>query len=78
MLGKLIVQSYTTLIEIGLWFFVISGLVSGYMANGILGALVGLVGSVLFAAVFMGAFLILGDIHRAVLKIEESATKKAQ
>lgn len=72
MLSKIVVNLYTILLEIGLWFLLITGFFAGYQANGILGAILGLVAAAIFGAVFFGAFLVLNDIRARVKVIEEN------
>lgn len=71
MLSKLVVNMYTVLLEIGLWFLLLGGAFSGWQAQGIGGAIVGLIGAAIFGAVFFGAFLVLNDIRATVKAIEE-------
>lgn len=71
MLSKIVVKIYTVLLEIGLWLLLLGGLIGGWQAQGLLGAIIGLVGSAVFGAVFFGAFLVLNDIRSRVKAIEE-------
>jgi len=76
MLTKIIVGAYETLIEIALWLFLIGFLIAGWVFgsevfdNGVLGAIVGLLGGFIVAVMFFGAFLILIDIRSSVKAIE--------
>ncbi len=70
MLSKIIVNIYAVLLEIGLWLTLLSGLIGGWQANGFFGAIVGLIVSAIFGAVFFGAFLVLQDIRSSVRAIE--------
>ena len=70
MLSKIIVGSWSILIEAALWFFLLVGLVGGWITSGFLGALGGLIGTFLFCAVFFGAFIVLDDIRKTVKAIE--------
>lgn len=70
MLTKLVVNIYTVLLEIGLWLILLVGLIGGWQAQGVLGAIGGLIGAAVFGAVFFGAFLVLNDIRARVKAIE--------
>jgi hypothetical protein len=71
MLSKIVVKIYTILLEVGLWLILLFGLIAGWQAKGVLGAIGGLVGAAIFGAVFLGAFLVLDDIRSRVKAIEE-------
>jgi hypothetical protein len=71
MLSKIVVNLYTVLLEIGLWFLLLTGLIAGWQAGGLLGAIGGLITAAIFGAVFFGAFLVLNDIRARVKAIEE-------
>lgn len=71
MLSKIVVKIYTILLEIGLWLLLLSGLIAGWQAEGVLGAILGLVAAAIFGAIFFGAFLVLNDILSRVKAIEE-------
>lgn len=71
MLSKMIVSSYEILIEVCLWLFLLIALVGGWMANGFLGGIAGLLVGFVFAVMFFGAFLVLSDIRKSVRIIEE-------
>lgn len=71
MLSKIVVNLYTALLEIGLWFLLIIGFIAGWQSGGFFGAIIGLVGAAIFGAVFFGAFLVLNDIRARVKAIEE-------
>lgn len=73
MLSKLVVNIYTVLLEIGLWLLLLAGLIGGWQAQGIVGAIGGLIGAAIFGAVFFGAFLVLNDIRARVKAIEEKS-----
>jgi len=70
MLSKIIVGSWSTLIEISLWLLLISAFVGGWQASGFIGAIVGLVGAFIVGSMFLGAFLVLDDIRKTVKIIE--------
>ncbi len=70
MLSKIIVSSYSTLLEIAIWLTLLGGFIGGWAANGFLAALVGLVTSFVFCIVVFGAFLTLIDIQKSVRAIE--------
>lgn len=72
MLSKLVVNIYTALLEIGLWVLLIAGFVGGWQADGLLTAILGMIGAAIFGAVVLGAFLVLNDIRARVKIIEES------
>ena len=84
MLTQWIVTSYKMLVEVALWaFLIIGGLVGGGLGamgnHGFLGFLVGVAGSFLGMAVFLGAALVLSEIHERVKAIEiQLKTKGSQ
>ncbi|MCH1931826.1 hypothetical protein L9G16_16745 [Shewanella sp. A25] len=71
MLSKIVVNLYSALLEAGLWLILILGIISGWQAGGLLGAIAGLIGSAIFGAVIFGAFLVLDDIRKKVNEIEK-------
>jgi len=74
MLSKFVVGVYKVLLEIGLWLLLIAGFIGGWQTDGLLTALLGLIGAAIFGAVFFGAFLVLNDIRDRVKAIEERST----
>lgn len=70
-LSKIVVKVYSILLEIGLWLLLLVGFLGGWQAGGFFGALGGLIGSAIFGAVLLGAFLVLNDIRDRVKAIEE-------
>ena len=75
MLTKWIVDSYKVIVEIALWaFLVIGGLVGcslgAVVDHGFLGFLIGAVAGFFGMAVFLGAALVLQEIHERVKVIE--------
>ena len=56
MLSKIVINLYTVLLEIGLWLFLLVGLVAGWQSGGLFGAILGLFAAAIFGAVFFGAF----------------------
>jgi len=70
MLSKLVVNLYSTLLEVGLWLILLVGLVAGWQSGGFIGAIGGGVGAAIFGAVIFGAFLVLDDIRKKVNAIE--------
>lgn len=75
MLSKLIVGSWSTLIEIALWLLLLVSLISGWQAGGFFGAIGGLIGAFIFGSMFLGAFLALDDIRKTVKAIEGKMQK---
>lgn len=75
MLSKIIVGSWSTLIEISLWLLLLVSLISGWQAGGFFGAIGGLIGAFIFGAMFLGAFLALDDIRKTVKAIESNQQK---
>lgn len=75
MLSKLIVGSWSTLIEISLWLLLLVSLISGWQAGGFLGAIGGLIGAFIIGSMFLGAFLVLDDIRKTVKAIESKQQK---
>lgn len=73
MLSKIVVNIYSTLLEIGLWLLLIVSLIAGWQFNGVLGAVGGLIVAAIFGAVFFGAFLVLSDIRNAVRNLEKNS-----
>ncbi|MCU7816180.1 MAG: hypothetical protein KZQ89_15230 [Candidatus Thiodiazotropha sp. (ex Lucinoma kastoroae)] len=70
MRSKIIVESWSTLIEISLWLLLLISLVSGWQAGGFLGAIGGLIVAFIVGSMFLGAFLALDDIRKTVNAIE--------
>jgi len=70
-LSKLVVKIYTVLLEFSLWGLLIAGFVGGWQADGLLTAILGLIGAAIFGAVILGSFLVLNDIRARVKIIEE-------
>lgn len=70
LLSNIVVNIYVVILEIGLWFFLLIGLIGGWAYHGFLGAVFGLVLAAIFGAVFLGAFLVLADIRNRVKAIE--------
>lgn len=70
MLSKIIVGSWSTLIEISLWLLLVVALISGWQAGGFIGAIGGLIGAFIIGSMFLGAFLVLDDIRKTVKAIE--------
>lgn len=71
MLSKLVIKLYGVLLEVGLWFLLLGGIIGGWQAQGFFGAVLGLILSAIFGAVFFGAFLVLNDIRDRVTTIEQ-------
>lgn len=70
MLSKIIVNSWSILIEISLWLILLSALIGGWQTGGFTGAIGGLVGAFIIGSMFLGAFLALDDIRKSVKAIE--------
>ena len=70
MLSKLIVSSYTMLIEVAIWLTLVGSFVGGWMANGFFAAIGALIVAFIFCVAVFGAFLTLGDIQKSVRAIE--------
>jgi ABC-type multidrug transport system permease subunit len=70
MLSKMIVNSWAMLIEISLWLLLLTSLIGGLQANGVIGAIIGLVIAFIVGSMFLGAFLVLEDIRKSVKAIE--------
>ena len=70
MLSKIIVSSWSMLIEISLWLLLLGALIGGWQAGGFMGAIVGLIGSFIIGSMFLGALLALDDIRKSVRAIE--------
>ncbi|MEK6765522.1 MAG: hypothetical protein AABY49_04750 [Planctomycetota bacterium] len=80
MLTQWIVTSYKMLVEVALWLFVvIGGLVGANLGaignHGFLGFIVGAAAAFFGMAVFLGAALVLGEIHERVKAIEAHLKK---
>jgi hypothetical protein len=69
-LSKLIISSYSVLLEIAIWFVLVGSFLGGWIAHGFLSAIVALVGAFIFCIVVFGAFLTLVDIQKSVRAIE--------
>lgn len=70
MLRNFIVTAYQTLLEIGIWLWLLTSLIAGWKFYGFKGGLGGLLVGVVTAVLLFGAFLILGDIRDSVRRIE--------
>ncbi len=86
MLTQLVVSTYKGIAELALWVMIITGAAVGYafggsMGHGTAGLIIGAVGTFFFMAVFLGAALLLQDIHTRLARIEQtfiaSATPRA-
>ena len=75
MLSKIIVGSWSMLIEISLWLLLLGSLIGGWQSGGFLGAIGGLVGAFIVGSMFLGAFLALDDIRKTVKAIENNRQK---
>ncbi len=71
MLSKLVIRLYSALLEIGLWMFLLFGLIGGWNAGGFLGAIGGVIVSAITGAIIFGAFLVIDDIRKKVNAIEQ-------
>ena len=71
MLSKIIVGSWSILIEISLWLILLMGLIGGWQGSGFLGAIGGLIVAFVLGSMFLGAFLVLDDIRKTVKAIEK-------
>lgn len=71
MLGKIIVSSYSVLLEVAIWLTLLGGFIGGWAAYGFTGAIVGLVVSFIFSIVVFGAFLTLIEIQKSVRALQE-------
>jgi hypothetical protein len=77
MLTRLIVSTYKGITELALWVCVVAGAIAGFQLgsyggrdNGILGMIIGAVVTFLFLAIFLGAALLLDEIHSSLQRIE--------
>ena len=82
MLTELIVRTYKTLAEIALWVLIGIGAIVGFSVGKalgwpLLGLMIGAVGTFLILAIFLGAALLLEDIHTRVGSIEKKLIAKA-
>ncbi len=71
MLTQIIVGSFAKLIEISLWVVLLIGFISGWIADGFWGALVGLIISFVVEVMLFGGLLVLEDIRKSIKRIEE-------
>lgn len=71
MLSKVIVSSYSMLLEVAIWLILLGGLVGGWAEGGVAAAIGGLIVSFIVSVVFFGAFLALVDIQKSVREIKE-------
>lgn len=71
MLSKIIVGSWSILIEISLWLILLMGLIGGWQGGDFLGAIGGLIVAFVLGSMFLGAFLVLDDIRKTVKAIEK-------
>jgi len=82
MLTRFIVSTYKGITELALWVCVVAGAVTGFQLGSfrggntaILGMFVGAVVTFLFLAIFLGAALLLAEIHSSLLRIETKGNK---
>ena len=71
MLRKLLIDSYTVLVELALWLMFIVALVAGYQVGGGIGAIIGLIIAFLFSVLIIAPFLLIADIREIVKRIEK-------
>ncbi len=69
MLTKIIVNAYSTLIEIALWLMLIAAVLVGWQLGEVTGVIIGLVIAFVLGAIIFGAFLVLVDIRETVRDI---------
>ena len=74
MLSKLIVSSYSMLLEVALWTILVGSFIGGWVSNGFLTGLGSLLVAFIFCVVVFGAFLTLVDIRSSVRAIEAKRT----
>lgn len=82
MLTRWIVETYKTLVEVALWAFMLIGGLAGAAAggaldHGVLGFVIGVVAAFFGMAIFLGAALVLENIHERVKAIESHLKSKA-
>ncbi len=70
-LSKIIVSSYTVLLEVVIWLTLIGSFIGGWVAHGFFGAIGGLIFAFIVCIAVFGAFLMLADIQKSVRAIEE-------
>ncbi|TGD45444.1 hypothetical protein EEB11_02620 [Pseudotabrizicola sediminis] len=70
---RFLINSYSALVEIGLWLMFISYAVAGYFIGGFGGLLFGLIIAFLFGVFFVAPFAALDDIRKSTLRLEKMA-----
>ena len=83
MLKNILIDSYSTMIEIVLWLYFIGAIVLGFLAGadvgghgisgtgGMIGMILGLIAAFIIAMLFITPFLLIVDIRDRVKRIEE-------
>ncbi|MGE0583422.1 MAG: hypothetical protein AB7P31_14970 [Steroidobacteraceae bacterium] len=71
MLSKIILSSYSALLEVSIWIILVGSFIGGWMASGFFAAIGGLIAAFVFCVVVFGAFLTLLDIQHSVRAIQE-------
>jgi hypothetical protein len=69
-LSKIIVSSYSMLLEAAIWIILVSSFIGGWIASGFFAAIGALIAAFVFCVVVFGAFLTLVDIQTSVHSIE--------
>jgi len=72
MLSKIIVNSWSMLIEVSLWLLLIMAFIGGWQAGGFIGAIGGIIIAFIIGSMFLGAFLAIDDIRKTVKAIESN------
>ena len=77
MLTRLIVSTYKGIAELAIWVWIGIGAFAGFQignsggnANGMIGMVIGAVAMFFFIAIFLGAALLLAEIHSSLQRIE--------
>ena len=71
-LSRIIVNTWSILLEFSLWLLLLVGLIAGWEYKGFFGGIAGLFGAFIFGSIFLGAFLVLEDIRKYVKEIADS------
>ncbi|MGF1486102.1 MAG: hypothetical protein ACFBSE_03200 [Prochloraceae cyanobacterium] len=71
-LSKLILAFYEPILEVSIWLSLLGFFLAGWRAYGIVGAIISLIGALIFITMTTGFLLTLLDIRRLLKKIEST------
>lgn len=73
MLSKLVIKLYSMFLELALWLLLLTGVIGGAAGAGPVGAIMGFIFAAIMGPVIFGAFLVLDDIRKRLVTIEEKS-----